>query len=90
MLQPFHTYSLNLHGRLVTIDRPWVMGIINVTPDSFYSGSRVNDERSLIERVRQMLDEGADVLDVGAARHGLAVNRLMPSKRWNACSGHWV
>ena len=66
MLQPFHTYSLNLHGRLVTIDRPWVMGIINVTPDSFYSGSRVNDERSLIERVRQMLDEGADVLDVGA------------------------
>ena len=62
----FHTYSLNLHGRLVTIDRPWVMGIINVTPDSFYSGSRVNDERSLIERVRQMLDEGADVLDVGA------------------------
>lgn len=66
MLQPFHTHSLNLHGRLVTIDRPWVMGIINVTPDSFYSGSRVNDERSLIERVRQMLDEGADVLDVGA------------------------
>lgn len=66
MLQPFHTYSLNLHGRLVTIDRPWVMGIINVTPDSFYSGSRVNDERSLIERVRQMLDEEADVLDVGA------------------------
>lgn len=66
MLQPFHTYSLNLHGRLVTIDRPWVMGIINVTPDSFYSGSRVNDERSLVERVRQMLDEGADVLDVGA------------------------
>lgn len=66
MLQPFHTYSLNLHGRLVTIDRPWVMGIINVTPDSFYSGSRVNDERSLVERVRHMLDEGADVLDVGA------------------------
>lgn len=66
MLQPFHIYSLNLHGRLVTIDRPWVMGIINVTPDSFYSGSRVNDERSLVERVRQMLDEGADVLDVGA------------------------
>lgn len=66
MLQPFHTYSLNLHGRLVTIDRPWVMGIINVTPDSFYSGSRVNDERPLIERVRQMLDEGADVLDLGA------------------------
>ena len=65
-LQPFKPYNLNLHGRLVTIDRPWVMGIINVTPDSFYSGSRVGDEQMLLERVHQMLDEGADVLDVGA------------------------
>ena len=65
-MQPFKPYSLCLKGRLVTIDRPWVMGIINVTPDSFYSGSRVGDEQSLVERVRQMLDAGADVLDVGA------------------------
>ena len=66
MMQPFKTYSLNLKGRLVTIDRPWVMGIINITPDSFYGGSRVVDERTLIERVGMMLDDGADVLDVGA------------------------
>lgn len=66
MLRHFKTYSLNLKGQLVTIDHPWVMGIINVTPDSFYSGSRVNDEEALIGRVRQMLDEGADVLDIGA------------------------
>ena len=66
MMQPFKSYSLNLKGRLVTIDRPWVMGIVNVTPDSFYSGSRVSDEQSLVQRVRQMLAEGADVIDVGA------------------------
>ena len=66
MMLPFKTYSLNLKGRQVTIDRPWVMGIVNVTPDSFYSGSRVADERSLVERVRAMLDDGADVVDVGA------------------------
>lgn len=66
MMLPFKTYSLNLKGRLVTIDRPWVMGIINVTPDSFYSGSRVADEHTLIERVGLMLADGADVLDVGA------------------------
>lgn len=66
MMLPFKTYSLNLKGRLVTIDRPWVMGIINITPDSFYSGSRVNDEHVLIERVGRMLDDGADVLDIGA------------------------
>ena len=66
MMQPFKPYSLNLQGRLVTIDRPWVMGIINVTPDSFYSGSRVNDEQTLVTRVGQMLADGADVLDIGA------------------------
>ena len=66
MMQPFKTYSLNLKGRLVTIDRPWVMGIVNVTPDSFYSGSRAMDEQTLTERVHQLLDDGADMLDVGA------------------------
>ena len=65
-MQPFKPYSLNLSGRLVTIDRPWVMGIINVTPDSFYCGSRINDEASLVERVHQMVADGADIIDVGA------------------------
>lgn len=66
MIHPFTPYSLNLRGQLVTIDRPWVMGIINVTPDSFYSGSRVADEHTLVERVRHMIGDGANVLDVGA------------------------
>ena len=65
-MEPFKSYSLNLRGRLVTIDRPWVMGIINITPDSFYGGSRVNDEAALVDRVHAMLADGADVLDVGA------------------------
>ena len=65
-LQPFKPYSLNLHGRLVVIDRPWVMGIVNVTTDSFYSGSRTIDEQSLAARVRQLVAEGADVIDLGA------------------------
>lgn len=66
MMCPFKPYSLNLRGQLVEIDHPWVMGIVNVTPDSFYSGSRTIDEQTLIERVRLMLEEGADVLDIGA------------------------
>ena len=57
---------MNLRGRLVEIDRPWVMGIVNVTPDSFYSGSRATDELTLVGRVRQLIAEGADVLDIGA------------------------
>lgn len=63
---PYKPYSLNLRGRLVTLERPWVMGIVNITPDSFYRGSRVTDEQTLIERVSQMLDAGADVLDLGS------------------------
>lgn len=65
-MESFKTYSLNLRGRLTTIDRPWVMGIINVTPDSFYSGSRVQDEQTLVERVKQMVVDGVDIIDVGA------------------------
>lgn len=64
--QQFKPYSLNLRGRLVTINRPWVMGIVNVTTDSFYSGSRTTDEESIATRVRQLVAEGADVLDLGA------------------------
>lgn len=65
-MQPFKTYTLNLKGRLVTIDRPWVMGIINITPDSFYRGSRIADEQALVDRTRSMIADGADVIDVGA------------------------
>ena len=66
MVCTFKPYSINLRGRLVEIDRPWVMGIVNVTPDSFYSGSRATDELTLVDRVRQLIAEGADVLDIGA------------------------
>lgn len=62
----FCSYSINIGGRLMTIDRPQVMGILNVTPDSFYSGSRCGVDEAVIRgRVRQMLDEGADMIDIG-------------------------
>ena len=66
MLLPFKPYSMNVKGRLVMIDRPWVMGILNITPDSFYQSSRVTDEQDLVGRVKDMLAQGADVLDIGA------------------------
>lgn len=48
------------------ITRPWIMGILNVTPDSFYDGSRCPDTEHIAARVRQITDEGADVIDIGA------------------------
>lgn len=62
----FKPFSLNLHGKLLEIERPQVMGIINVTPDSFYAGSRTESEAGIEARVEQMIAEGADMLDLGA------------------------
>lgn len=56
---------INIRGRLIDLNKPRIMGIINVTPDSFYSGSRFKIGRGVIEAARQMLAEGADFIDVG-------------------------
>lgn len=58
--------SLNLRGRLFELDRPQVMGIINVTPDSFYAASRIAHEEGLRARIEQLLSEGATLADLGA------------------------
>ena len=59
-------YSINVNGRLLTIERPLVMGIVNVTPDSFYGVSRVEAGGELLARCRRMLADGADIIDIGA------------------------
>lgn len=58
--------SINVNGKLMLMDVPRVMGILNVTPDSFFEGSRVAAGELLVERVQKMLADGADILDVGA------------------------
>ncbi len=69
------TYSLNCSGKLLSLDAPKVMGILNATPDSFFAGSRKQTERELMERVQQILSEGGSIIDVGAysTRPGAAV-----------------
>ncbi len=58
--------SLNLGGSIMDLSRPRVMGIINATPDSFYDGSRVPEPAQAIEKAREMIEQGVDILDVGA------------------------
>ena len=62
----FKKYSLNLRGRLVEIDKPLVMGIINATPDSFYSDSRMLDAHDIACKANEMAQQGADIIDLGA------------------------
>ncbi len=60
-----HRY-LNVNGRLLDLSVPQVMGILNVTPDSFYAGSRMQTEADIAQRAQQILSEGASIIDIGA------------------------
>src|SRR5882757_8407950 len=57
--------TLNVRGRLIDFSEPKIMGILNVTPDSFYDGFRYTDEAAMVNQVEKMITEGADFIDVG-------------------------
>jgi dihydropteroate synthase len=59
-------FTLNCNGRLLVINKPIVMGIINITPDSFYAGSRMQSEDVVLKKSDEMLQQGATILDLGA------------------------
>jgi dihydropteroate synthase len=80
--------TLNCRGRLVVIDRPLVMGILNLTPDSFFDGGKYNSVNSALQHAESMLNDGADIFDLGAysSRPGAEdisqeeeLSRLIPS-----------
>ena len=57
---------INANGKLMDLSEPQVMGILNVTPDSFYAGSRAETERDITQRIHQIVNEGASIIDIGA------------------------
>jgi dihydropteroate synthase len=59
-------HSLNCRGKLIDLSRPAIMGILNVTSDSFYDGGKYLDAKSVSQRVSLMVSEGADIIDIGA------------------------
>lgn len=75
--------SLNVGGRLLDLSRPQVMGILNVTPDSFYDGSRCPNDDAVAARVQAILAEGADMIDIGgySSRPGCADVSVDEEKR---------
>jgi dihydropteroate synthase len=58
--------SLNLNGRLLNIEKPLVMGILNITENSFFDGNKYISETDILEQTEKMLHEGADIIDIGA------------------------
>lgn len=73
-------YSLNINGKLLDLSEPQVMGILNVTPDSFYSGSRKQTEDEIESRVRQIIGEGASIIDIGAYSSRPNADDVSPSE----------
>jgi dihydropteroate synthase len=57
--------TLNLRGRVLDLSTPQIMGILNVTPDSFFDGSRYSDEKAILQQVEKMIHEGAAMIDIG-------------------------
>ena len=68
--------SLNIDGRIMNLSTPRVMGILNVTPDSFYDESRVPEPSLALERAREMIGQGADILDLGAVSSRPGANQI--------------
>lgn len=66
-LEPLNskTYSINCNGRLVQLDTPKIMGILNLTPDSFSDGGKFNDEKLALEHAEKLMKEGAEIIDIG-------------------------
>lgn len=75
--------TLNLRGRLLELREPQIMGILNVTPDSFFSESRTSDEEHIAQRVKQMMNDGADMIDIGGYSSRPGANDVSTEEEMN-------
>ena len=83
----FDNFSITVKGKKIEFTRPQVMGILNVTPDSFYVGSRMETDDALISnRVRQMLEEGVDIIDIGAYSTRSNADDVSPEEEYRRLS----
>ena len=79
-MHQFTPFSLNIKGRLINCNRPQIMGIINVTPDSFYSSSRTEQRDEIKVRVEEMLASGVDMIDLGGYSSRTGAPEVSPSE----------
>lgn len=74
--------SINIRGRLHEFRRPWVMGILNATPDSFYAGSRTPEADAIRARARRIREEGADCIDIGGYSSRPGADEVSPEEEF--------
>lgn len=76
-------HTLNLRGKLYSLCEPKIMGILNVTPDSFYAESRTSNEEHIAARVQQLMDDGADMIDIGGYSARPGADDVSPEEEMN-------
>jgi len=74
---------LNIKGKLLSLEKPVVMGVLNVTPDSFYAGSRMQNEAAFTGRIEKMLSEGGGIIDIGGCSSHPEVEMATMEEEWN-------
>lgn len=80
-------YTINVGGKLMDLSEPQVMGILNVTPDSFYSASRKNSEQEIADRVTDILTEGGSMIDIGAYSSRPGADNVSTEEEMNRLRG---
>ena len=79
-MTPAHQLTLNFSGRLVSLEKPLVMGIVNVTPDSFFAGSRIDGAKALREHLDTLVREGVALADLGAYSSRSGAEEVSPEE----------
>ena len=74
--------SFNLNGKLFSFDKPLIMGIINMTPDSFFDGGKYNSCEKALIRIENMLDQGASIIDIGGCSTRPGSESISISEEW--------
>ena len=76
-------FLLKVEGTIHTLSTPWVMGILNITPDSFYKESRITKPLEAVERAEQMLSQGAKIIDIGGYSSRPGASLVSQEEEWN-------
>ena len=85
-MNTFKPYTINLGGRLIDVNRPLVMGILNVTPDSFYSQSRCPGKTEVENHILQIAKDGADIIDIGGYSSRPMADDISPEEEFRRLS----
>ncbi len=75
-------YQINAGGKLISFDKVKIMGIVNVTPDSFYDGGKYKHRDGIKKRISQVINEGADIIDIGGMSTRPGAEMISPSEEW--------